>query len=156
MIKSTKKEQKNDKKNYPKEFVYDVIERWGRCTPEKIDSGIIELLEYLKTKYELVILTDWYIKNQNARLEKLNILKYFQNTYGAETTKRKPFPEAFLQAIGNNKPEECIMIGDNIERDINGAIKAGLQAIYYNPKLETKDNEKYKCIKDLKQLKEIL
>ena len=30
-------------------------------------------------------------------------------------------------------PEECIMIGDSLERDINGAINAGLRAVYYNP-----------------------
>ena len=39
-----------------------------------------------------------------------------------------------MQAIGNNKPEECVMIGDNIQRDIKGALNAGLQAIWYNQK----------------------
>ena len=74
-------------------------------------------------------------------MKKTNILKYFQDVYVAENTKRKPFKEAFMQAIGKNKPEECIMIGDSFERDIEGALKAGLQAIYYNPK-EDETNKK--------------
>ena len=82
----------------------------------------------------MVCLTDWYKEPQIKRLKKTNILKYFQDIYAAENTKRKPFKEAFMQAIGENKPEECIMIGDSFERDIEGALKAGLQAIYYNPK----------------------
>ena len=46
-----------------------------------------------------------------------------------------------MQAIGTYKPEQCMMIGDNFERDIEGALKAGLQAIYYNPN-NTEQNEK--------------
>lgn len=144
---------KYTKKQYPKEFIYNVINRWACCVPEKIESQIIETLEYLKSKYELVILTDWYANQQKERLEKLDILKYFSEVYSAEKAKRKPFKEAFMQAIGKNKPEECIMVGDNIERDIKGALNAGLQAIYYNPKNK---KEKYKMISRIDELKEIL
>lgn len=142
-------------KKYPIEFIYNIIESWANCVPDKIEKEIIETLEYLKSKYELVILTDWYGDQQSKRLEKLNILKYFQSVYSAEKTKRKPFKEAFMQAIGNNKPEECIMIGDNIERDIKGALNAGLKAIYYNPNHKKFDIE---CtdISKIAELKNIL
>ena len=110
------------KKNYPEEFIYKITKKWENCVPEKIDENILKLLEYLKTKYELVILTDWYEDQQSERLQKIDILKYFQKVYSAENTKRKPFKEAFMQALGDNKPEECIMIGDNFERDIKGAL----------------------------------
>ena len=115
----------------------------------------IETLEYLKSKYELVILTDWYGDQQSKRLEKLDILKYFLKVYSAEKTKRKPFNESFMQAIGTNKPEECIMIGDNLERDIKGALNAGLQAIYYNPNHKEFDIE---CtdISKIEELRNIL
>ena len=149
---------KYTKKNYQEEFIYEIIKKWGSCVPEKSDENIIKLLEYLKTKYELVILTDWYEDQQSERLQKLDILKYFQKVYSAEKTKRKPFKEAFIQAIGDNKPEECIMIGDNFERDIKGALNAGLQAIWYNPnnKIEiTKDIEYYE-ISNLKEVNTIL
>ena len=146
------------KKNYPEEFIYKVTKKWANCVPEKIDANIIKLLEYLKTKYELVILTDWYGDQQTERLEKIDILKYFQKVYFAENTKRKPFKEAFMQAIGDNKPEECIMIGDSFERDIQGALNAGLQAIWYNPnnKTEITKDIGYYVISNLEEVNKIL
>lgn len=146
---------KYTKKNYPEEFIYKVTEKWAKCVPDKTDENIIKLLEYLKQKYELVILTDWYGDQQSERLQRLEILKYFSDVYCAEKTKRKPFKEAFLQAIGQNKPEECIMIGDNFERDIKGSLNAGLQAVYYNPKGTQKAKEYY-TISKLNELVNIL
>lgn len=143
------------KKQYPKELVYNIIKKWEDCVPEKIEQETIETLKYLKTKYEMVILTDWYADSQKRRLEKLKIDKYFETIYSAENTKRKPFEEAFKQAIGNNKPEECIMIGDCIERDIEGAINAGIQVIWYNAK-NKENNIKCKEITKIEQLKNIL
>ena len=143
------------KKQYPKELVYEIIKGWESCVPEQIEPEIIELLEYLKEKYELAILTDWYVDSQKARLEKVGILKYFQEVYGAEQTKRKPYPEAFLQAIGNNKPEECIMVGDDFERDIKGAIQAGVKAIYYCP-IDNDKKGKFVKVRKLEELRKIL
>ena len=140
---------------YPEKFIYKVTERWANCVPDKIDKNIIKLLEYLKSKYELVVLTDWYGDQQAERLEKIGILKYFSNLYSAERTKRKPFKEAFMQAIGTNKPKECIMIGDNFERDIKGALNAGLQAVYYAPSGGEEDKEYY-TISKLEELTDIL
>lgn len=149
---------KYTKKKYPEKFMYALTKRYECCVPNKISHNIIDILEYLKSKYELVILTDWYADQQKKRLEKLDILKYFSNLYSAEKTKRKPFKEAFMQAIGENKPEECIMIGDNIERDIQGALNAGLKAIYYNPKNKTNkiENKNYYEINKLEELTKIL
>ena len=135
----------NTGKKYPKEFMDKIIEKWANCVPDKIEDSILATLEELSKKYEMVCLTDWYKEQQIKRLKKTNILKYFQDVYVAENTKRKPFKEAFMQAIGENKPEECIMIGDSFERDIEGALKAGLQAIYYNPKETEKINKSLYC-----------
>lgn len=142
------------KKQYPQELVYEIIKRWEDCVPNEFDLEIIETLEYLKSKYELVILTDWYADSQKERLKKVGIEKYFDTIYSAEKTKRKPYKEAFMQAIGVNKPEECVMVGDSFERDIDGAINAGLQAIYYNP--NNINEQEYKTIAKIKELKEIL
>lgn len=146
------------KKQYPIEFMNKVLERWGNCVPEKIEDSVKDTLKYLNNKYEMVILTDWFAKEQINRLEILDINKYFSRVYSAEKTNRKPFKEAFVNAIADNKPAECIMIGDSLERDINGAINAGLKAVYYNPN-ETPDYEEkngYIIINKLEQLKEIL
>ena len=158
-------------KTYPKEFIDKIIVKWGECAPEKISMATIKTLGELKNKYEMVCLTDWFKNQQVKRLEKANILKYFTEVYAAEKTKRKPFKEAFMQAIGENKSEECIMIGDNFARDIEGALTAGLQAIYYKPtesgnnkkisfyRLEDKENTKqikYYTISKIEEILEIL
>lgn len=171
-------------KQYPKELIYRIIERWGECTPESMEQCIIDTLEYLSSKYEMVILTDWYKEPQLNRLKRLKIDSYFSEIYVAENFRRKPFPDGFLQAKGKNLPEECIMIGDWFERDIEGALSVGMKAIWYCPKWEesqrnernkseakSKINEgiknkeenkvnreriEYRKIKSLTQLKEIL
>ena len=155
-------------KKYPKEFMDKIIEKWAKCAPEKIEDSILTTLKKLNKQYEMVCLTDWYKEQQIKRLKKTNILKYFQDIYAAENTKRKPFKEAFMQAIGENKPEECIVIGDDFKRDIEGALKAGLQAIYYNTNnteqskkisfYNLKNNEETKQIKyyTISELKEIM
>lgn len=159
---------KYTKKNYPEELIEKLMNKWSKCAPEKLPESTIKVLEYTKSKYEVVVLTDWYKEQQVKRLEKAKILKYFQEVYAAENTKRKPFKEAFMQAIGENKPEECIVIGDDFQRDIEGALKAGLQAIYYNPNnteqsekisfYNIKNNEETKQIKyyTISELKEIM
>ena len=141
-------------KQYPIEFIYGCTDRWSECVPEKIEPELIKTLEYLKTKYQLVVLTDWYVDQQAKRLEKAGILRYFTNVYGAEKTNRKPFKDAFAQAICENKPEECVMIGDSLERDIKGAINAGCKAIYYSKNANTVKN--YITISKLEKLREIL
>ena len=62
-----------------------------------------------------------------------------------------------MQAIGTNKPEECVMVGDDFERDIKGALNAGLQAVYYRPiKEEEKQGEGYYIVSRLEELINIL
>ena len=42
--------------------------------------------------------------------------------------------DGFLYVCGPYKPSECVMVGDNYDKDILGAKKAGLNTIYYSPK----------------------
>ena len=45
----------------------------------------------------------------------------------------KPNKESYLNACGNYHVNECIMIGDTIEKDVIGPNKFGIDSIYYNP-----------------------
>ncbi len=141
---------------YPQIFLTNIFKRWENCLTSKMDPKLIETLEYLKSKYELAILTDWFAQQQKQRLQNAGILKYFETVYSAEKAKRKPFKEAFMQAIGINKPQECVMIGDSLERDIQGALNAGLNAIWFNPNIQDTQSNEYLIITQLDELKEIL
>lgn len=99
-----------------------------------LEPNIKEILEYLKQKYELVVLTNWFSISQINILKKLGIYHYFDDFVGTDEINNKPNMEAFIKACGNNKIEECLMIGDNFKTDIMGAYNTGMKAIWYNRK----------------------
>ena len=116
------------------------------------DTGIIDTLEYLSKKYELVVLTNWFTECQKERLKKANMLKYFTKVYGTDIIPMKPRKESFMSVIGDLKPEECVMIGDNIEVDIKVPYEMGMQ-VYHLNKFGT---SKYPTIRKIEDLKEML
>lgn len=132
------------------------IEELSKCAPDKIENEIIETLEYLYKKYELVILTNWYYESQYNRLKKARIDKYFKKMYTPETYKMKPNKESF-EIAADGKIEESIMVGDSFKTDIEGAINAGMKAIHIDKKQkENIENKDYIVIKNFEELKEIL
>lgn len=154
--------------NFDKTFVQKLIHYFTFCIPEEVNTSVLETLEYLSKKYDLVVLTNWFEEPQITRLQKLNILKYFSHVYGTEKIKNKPNKEAFKTAVGPFNADECIMIGDNINTDIKGALNCNINVIFYNRKnidiseiLNTtqtckKNLNNIKCITSLTELKEIL
>ena len=47
----------------------------------------------------------------------------------------------FLMLFGLHSPSECVMIGDHLELDINGAKKCGINTIWVNSKkIENNNN----------------
>lgn len=133
-----------------KEFILSWLESLKKMSIE--NKELKELLEYLSKKYELVILTNWFLESQKGRLENANILQYFKELYGGDNF-IKPNPESFLTACGKNHPSSCLMIGDNLELDIKPALDLGLKAIHLSP---DKTTPGITTIKDLKELKNIL
>lgn len=122
----------------------------------KPEKEIISTLEYLSKKYELVILTNYFTEIQTSRLEKAKILKYFKEVYGGDQILMKPRKESFQSAISNLKKEECVMIGDSITIDIEGAINFGIKAIAYDYKSQIPNSTKYQKISKISELKNIL
>lgn len=109
-----------------------------------------EILDYLSMKYEIVALTNWFREIQIKKLLQVDLLKYMKEVYAGDQY-LKPYPESYLMAIGKHKPEECIMIGDNLEVDVIGAIDSGLHAIHYTRGREvTHSYQKVKTLRDLK------
>ena len=107
--------------------------------PEK-NEKLINTIDTLSKKYELVLLTNYFGISQLSRLNNMGIGKYFKETYGEDLI--KPNKGSYLKACGNNKPEECVMIGDNLYLDVECAKKEGLKAIFVNTKnISTDDIE---------------
>ncbi len=96
----------------------------------------LEILDYLRNKYPLFILTNGFDDVQEVKLHRSELKPYFQGVITSETTgHRKPSPEIFLHAVkeAGVTPARCLMIGDNLMADIRGAMDAGLHAAYFNP-----------------------
>lgn len=140
--------------NLPDNFVEVWTKYLENAVPEKENIELMDTLEYLSNKYELVVLTNWFTHQQAMRLENHGILKYFKEVIGTDTVKNKPYEESYLKACGDNKPSECIMIGDSITKDYEGAINVGMQAILFDGKNKYTGNNKN--IKKISELKNIL
>ena len=136
------------------------LENIGRiAVPEEYPKEDFETLAYLSKKYELVILTNWFIECQIKRLENIGICKFFTEFYGAEQC-TKPYKESFEQAAGKLQMDEIAMVGDSLKMDIKGALDAGIENVVWrdikNKVEEYKEElERVYVIKELKQLKDI-
>ena len=61
-----------------------------------------------------------------------------------------------LMRFGIHKPQECVMIGDHLELDINGAKKCGLNTIWINSKNIVQNNIQTIAVDNISQINEKL
>lgn len=121
-------------------------------------DGTIEILEYLKPKYALHIITNGFKEVQHGKLNKSNIDHYFHTVTNSEMVGvKKPNPKIFNHAMhmARAKPNNSIMIGDNLEADIQGALDLGMDAICFNYHKEPAV-EPIKFVDNLMELKHFL
>ena len=122
-------------------------------------DGTIELLDYLHPKYELHIITNGFEEVQNLKLEKSGIQKYFNKIITSESVGvKKPNPRVFRYALdkANANAENSIMIGDNLEADIIGAINCGIESIHFNLENLKFADKKYTSVSHLIEIKQYL
>ncbi len=105
-------------------------------TKKKVFDYTFEILDYLTQKdYSIHIITNGFEKTQWSKLNNSNLSKYFKHVITSEISNSvKPKKEIFEYALNktNGILEECIMIGDNPDADIQGAINAGMDTIFVN------------------------
>ena len=119
-------------------------------------DGTIEILEHLQNAYHLHIITNGFEEAQQRKMTNANISKYFKTVTNSEAAGvKKPNPIIFNHALelAEAKPNESMMIGDNYEADILGAIDVGLDVILFNyHDYNAEDHIKQvKCLRDLKK-----
>lgn len=115
-------------------------------------EGTIEILEYLKTNYNLHIITNGFAVIQENKLNNSYITHYFKSITNSEMAGvKKPNPFIFEYALdlANTKKENSIMIGDCLEADVQGALDAGIDAIFFN-------ENNAKVVADIKQVNHLL
>lgn len=104
-------------------------------------DGTHELLQFLKKRYRLHIITNGFEVTQNLKISNSGLSFYFQNIFTAEKVGyKKPNPKIFkiaMETVGT-KPKSSLMIGDSFEADIKGALEMNMQAIHFNSHNEPK------------------
>lgn len=96
----------------------------------------IEILKYLTTKnYTLHLITNGFEKTQWSKINNSGLAKYFTHMITSEASNSlKPKKEIFEYALSKTGAilAESIMLGDNLDADIQGAINAGMDSVFVN------------------------
>jgi putative hydrolase of the HAD superfamily len=122
-------------------------------------EGAFELLDYLKSKYQLHIITNGFEEVQNIKLEKSGIRKYFNEIITSESVGvKKPNPKVFQFALEKTGalPAQSIMVGDNLEADIIGALDCHIASIHFNLHNEKFAQKNYTSVSTLLEIKQYL
>ena len=119
----------------------------------------IETLNYLTAKkYILHLITNGFDAIQKNKLKYSGLTKYFKEVITSERSNSlKPNPEIFEFAFeqSNARRHESIMIGDNIEVDIVGAMNVGIDQVFVNHnRIEPRVEATY-MVYSLKELEKI-
>lgn len=96
-----------------------------------------ELIENIKDKYKLLIVTNGLTAVQEKRIKQSSIAKYFDNIVISENIGiSKPNPGIFEYALKDFKDidkSQILMIGDSLSSDIKGGINFEIDTCWYNP-----------------------
>ena len=118
------------------------------------------VLNSLKPNYRMHIITNGFKEVQKRKLQKSKLIKYFDSvTISEDVGVKKPHKLIFDHALtaANANVENSVMIGDNFNADILGALGVGMKAIYYDfHKTNEQERENLIIIKNLKELIKIL
>jgi putative hydrolase of the HAD superfamily len=117
-----------------------------------------EVLEYLQDKYVLHIITNGFADIQSVKMQSASITGFFKEIITSEKAGcQKPNRKIFDYALQQTKahPKHCIMIGDSLDSDIQGAINAEIDHVFFNYEHITHQatpTYEIKCLSELKQL----
>lgn len=99
--------------------------------------GAKDLLEQLRGKYSLYLVTNGRAATAKARIRNAGLLPYFRDVFVSEEAGyAKPdiryFEYVFSRIPGFQK-EKALVVGDVLLADIQGANNAGIDSIWYDP-----------------------
>lgn len=121
----------------PAEWNGEYLRFLGDCGD--VLPGAVELLAALKPHCVLVLATNGLADIQRRRLKNNPITPYLDGVFISEEMgvgkPDKAYFEKVLTAL-NADPAHAVMVGDDLNSDIQGAINAGIDSIWYSPARE--------------------
>ncbi len=138
-------------------------ERYLEILPTKkhLFEDTMDVLDHLRAKgYPMHLITNGFEKTQHAKMRNSGIDHFFTHVITSEEAGiMKPHPAIFEYALekAGVKAGDAVMVGDTLDADIEGAIRAGMDTIYFNPAIPpTAAIRPTYTINSLKELKAIL
>lgn len=113
-------------------------------------EGVLDFLAWAKEKGLILgIGTDMNAYNQLEKLWVMGTGQYMDFIVTSEEAQvEKPHPEFFAQCVkkAGVKPEECVFVGDNVKKDVQGSMRCGLIGVWHQPdaEKETPDGVQYR------------
>lgn len=128
----------------PEEWNREFLERLGECAV--LLPGALELLQKLKPYVRLALATNGLTAVQKKRLQNCPAAPYFEKVFisqemGVGKPDRAYFDQILEEMAVSNR--ETVMVGDTLLSDIQGAINAGIDNIWYSRKKEKSDLPTY-------------
>ena len=119
-------------------------------------SDAADTLSYLQHKYKLGIITNGPAQGQRRKLMQTGLIDFFCEEHiivSGDHGIKKPDPRLFLTACKKieERPEDCVFVGDIFPRDVLGAYRAGMRPIWVtaDDRMCTVKIEKIRNIKEL-------
>ncbi|WP_334057481.1 HAD family hydrolase [Polaribacter sp. P097] len=131
--------------------------------PIELLDGVEEVLKSLQGKYKLIVATKGDLLDQERKLEKSNLLKYFHHIEVMSDKKDKDYTKLINHL--DIQPSELLMIGNSLKSDVLPLIKIGASAIHIpfhttwmheEVTEQEKQNETYKTLASIKELPSLL
>ena len=96
--------------------------------PIELIDGVVEVLENLQNKYRLIVATKGDLLDQERKLKKSGLLKYFHHIEVMSDKKEEDY-QKLIQHLDIH-PEQFLMIGNSLKSDILPVINLGGEAIH--------------------------
>ena len=132
-----------------------ITDLWWEYADVKLYPDVTEAIKILRgMNLKLGIITNGFQKDIEIILSKLRFRHSLDITVGVDSVKKpKPHKEIFLYAVNRLKiePEEALYIGDAIEADYFGALRAGLKALLIDreDRVQRRDIEKIRSLLEI-------
>ena len=127
--------------------------------PVELLSGVEEVLENLQGKYKLIVATKGDLLDQERKLDKSNLLKYFHHIEIMSDKKEKDYVKLVKHL--DIEPSQFLMIGNSLKSDVLPLLKIGAIAIHIpfhttwiheEISLEAQQKVNYKTLRNIKEL----
>lgn len=96
--------------------------------PIELLDGVEDVLKKLQNKYKLIVATKGDLLDQERKLEKSGLLKYFHHIEVMSEKKEKDYLKLIKHLDIN--PDELLMIGNSLKSDVLPLLKIGASAIH--------------------------